>query len=596
MCCGLAAAQAATPSAAAITNLQNQIQRNPGVMDEWVQYPEKFSEPMLRAAEYPEVLGRLGRLQTKTRDEFQSLIRSLPRSDQEQIYELTRYPELLNSLGGENKLSPDQIKQVSREYPESAQKAALSLGRSQFSLLQQINTLNIQSRQEFERNIQDLPPKAQNAYRELLQVPELLGSMEENMPLAMALGEAYRAEPKATERKLDALRADLQRRNQDAVADFNEELKNNPKAEQEMRQVAEEYSKENNVTVYEVDEVPSTTTVYVGISPYSYWFGWPYWYSYPWWRPYPYWWGFGFYFGPGWGISYWGWPSYWYSSWFWGFYPNYFNYPYLCSFYWGQFNRWRPWFGFNNGFWRGWPNGFFRATNQFQQTRGRFALGNSFTNDGRNPARFSQLGRMERDFSRFRADNPTSTVSRESFFRSRDSTFTTANTRRGSSTSLSSIPRGASPGTVRGTGRGDSLLPTQSRLSGSSSFGTSRRSVGAEPTTIQTETMNPGRGQGSIRSTGNVVPRSGNSFGVERRGTSMSNSAAGFETSTSTPRSGGAPASFNRSSFGASPSGASSFRGGGFSGGSSMGSGFRGGSSFGGGGGFRGGGGGGFRR
>lgn len=598
---GLVPVQAAkTP--AAMTQLQNQIQKNPGVMDEWVQYPEKFTQPMLLAAEYPEVLGRLGRLQTQTRDQFQSLIRNLPRAEQEQIYELTRYPQLLNALGGPNKLSNSQIKKVAEEYPEATQKAARDLGRKHYTLLQQINELNLQSRQEFERNIQDLPNNAQNAYRELLQVPELLSSMEENMPLAIALGEAYRADPRSTERKVETLRADLQRRNQDAVADFNENLKSNPQAQREMRQAAEQYAAENNVSVYQVEEVPSTTTVYVGINPYPYWFGGPYWYGYSWWRPYPYWWGFGFYFGPGWGIGFWGWPSYYYSNWFWGYYPNYYRYPYLCSYYWGQFNRWRPYYGYYNGYWRGYPNGFFRATNQFQQTRGRFALGNNFTNDGRNAARFSNLGRVERDFTQFRASNPGSNVSRQDFFRSRG--MTTTGSGRGSSSAVSGISPRSNPSALRNT-EGVSTIRGRSNADGSSNLGSIRRSNGGSngrSSVIRSQPSMIQGGNGS-RSTGGMVPRSRSSVGTERRSSSIPDTGGGVEASPrtevsprntgsagfeSSPRSTGG-GGIQRSSFTGSGSGGSSM-GRGDSGGRSSfggggGGGFRGSSSFGGGGG-----------
>lgn len=565
---------AKTPQALQV--LDTQIDRNQGVMDQWLQFPERFSQPMLTASQYPEVLGRLGRLQTRTRGQYQSLIRDLKRSEQEQVYELTRYPNLLAALGGEKKLSNSEIKKTASEYPEEAQKAARALGRKKYGLLRQINQLNQQSRSEFDRFIQDLPPRAQDAYRELLQVPELLSSMEENMPLTVALGEAYREAPSATERKLEGMRAELEKRNSDAVADFNEDLKNNPQAAQEMRQVAQQYAKENNIDLYEVDEVPTTTTVYVGINPYPYWFGWPFWYPYAYWRPYPYWWGFGFYFGPGWGIGYWGYPSYWYSNWFWGYYPNYYRYPYLCSYYWRQYNYWRPYYGYRNGYWRGYPNGFFRATDRFYQNRGRYVLENHYIRDGRTPARFSELGQLERSYTRFRATHPEAALSRGQFYRSRGAT--TQQTREGPT--IRSTPRGTTRGTAptpRGTsgGRGPMIR------SGSPSTPRSRPASPAHRQNLQAPA--------GTRSSGRTESGGGTSFGTERRGGSnYRGTGGGFESSS--PGAGGG--SIQRGGPGG---GSSSFRGGSSMGGSRGGSssgGFRGG----GGGGFRGGGGGGFRR
>lgn len=105
-----------------------EIQKDPGVMDQWVMYPKEYQQPMLEASLYPETLARMGRLQTKTRAQFKALIRKLPRSQQQQAYDLVRYPPLLEALGTGKKLSRKKIKEIAKSYPPKSSKSSLRTG------------------------------------------------------------------------------------------------------------------------------------------------------------------------------------------------------------------------------------------------------------------------------------------------------------------------------------------------------------------------------------------------------------------------------------------------------------------------------------
>lgn len=548
-------AYAAKKQNAAMKTFEEEVAKDPGVMDQWVTYPKEYWQPMLIASQYPEVLGKIGRLQSKTRRQFQNLVRSLPRDQAKQVYDLIRYPQILEAIGGDQKLSRGTIKKLSQDYPKDVQKAALDLGRKQHDLMRQINQLYAESQKEFDRMIQVLPPNGQQAYQKLLKIPELLSSMEENMPLAMKMGAAYREDPSGVEGQLQVWQEEAEKRNQETIAGWNEDLKKDPNAVEDLKKVAKDYANEYDMDVYPVEDTPSTTQVYVSINPYPYWFGWPYWYPYAWWRPYPYWWGLGFYFGPYWGIGFWGYPSYWYSRWWWG-YPNHFyRYPYASSYYWRNYNRYRGYYGYRGGYWQGYRNGFYRGTASWYQTRGRNYFSNRYINDGQNAGRFRQFGAMERRYDTFRQKNPGTQLSRSDYYRNRGIP---------SPASRASVQRRTGPSsTIRSTGaRGTGGINRQTRSPGSinrSNRGTPSPSRG---------TYNPGRG--GSRSSG------GSGFGIPtRRGgqPTMSGFGSGGTFRSGTPSRG-------------------SYRGGGFGGGGSIrGGGFRGG----GGGGFRGGGGGGFR-
>jgi len=371
---------------------------------------------MLTASEYPEVLGRLGREQRESKAKFQNLIRPLSQKEQRQVYELTRYPPLLQSLAGSEKLSKKDIKALTSHYPESVQKAALDVGRKKHTLMQQVNALNLASKAQFESALVGIPADAQQSFRQLLQIPELLSSMEENLPLTQAMGAAYRADPVGLQKQLSTYEAEAETRNNEAVSAFQSDLQENPQVAKEMREVAQEYSDAEGYDLYEVDQAPSQTQVYVNINPYPYWFGGPWWYPYSYWRPYPYWWGLGFYFGPGWGIGFWGYPSYYYTNWYYGYYGHFYRYPYLSSYYWRHYNNYRYRYGYQGNYWRGYRNGFYRGVDNWYRNNGRDYFPNRYVKDGHNPQRWSDYGKRENRYHKDRDHYGSNQVRRADYF------------------------------------------------------------------------------------------------------------------------------------------------------------------------------------
>ncbi len=408
----------AAKSSAALEKFTQAAEQNPEIIDQWVQYPDTYRQSMLTASEYPEVLGRLGRLQRKTRAQFQSLVRPLSQSEQRQVYEITRYPQLLESLAGPNTLSKNEIKKLTTAFPESVQKAALDVGRKKHGLLQQVQAMNQESEAEFNRNLVGIPPNAQESFRQLLKIPELLSSMEEHLPLSQAMGEAYRSDPVALQNQLASYESAVEAQNNDAVTSFESDLAENPQTAKELREAAQDYAQAEGYSVYEVDEPPSRTQVYVNINPYTYWFGYPWWYSYSYWRPYPYWWNLGFYFGPGWGIGFWGYPSYYYTNWFYGNYGNFYRYPYASSYYWRQYNnyRYRYGYGYGNRYRAGYRNGFYRGVDQWYNRRGRDYFSQGYVKDGKNPQRFRDYGARENRFHKDRSRQGPGQVQRADYF------------------------------------------------------------------------------------------------------------------------------------------------------------------------------------
>lgn len=320
-------------------------------------YPVEVRQAILEASLYPDTLFAMGQQQQQSSAKFQKLVSPYPRKTQEKVYDLVRYPDLMESLVRGGKKSSSQIKKLAGDYPKGVQKAAKDLGRNEYPLLRNIQSLYARSDNNFDRSLQSLPLSSQTAYRTLLRYPEALETLSENRNLTLALGQAYRSNPGGTKATLDKLSVTVAQQNQDAAEDYRNTLKNDPKARAELKKSAKVFASEYGYEDQDYDYPPptqnsGTTVVNININPYPYWFGYPYWYSYSYWRPYPIWYHTGFYFGLGGALIAWSTPSFWYTNWFYAYPSNFYRYPYLASCYGNYYYRWRQmpvYSGFHRG-------------------------------------------------------------------------------------------------------------------------------------------------------------------------------------------------------------------------------------------------------
>ncbi len=333
------------PSTNHAQDITKELAKGPKVSDLLLNYPADVRQAFLEASLYPNTISKMSEEQRETQKEFERLISPQPRKTQEKIYNLVRYPDLLGDLveGGEK--SKGQIKEIANDYPKGVQEAAKDLGKKEYPLLRNIHQLYTQSDQKFESLTQPLPQTGRDAYRKLLQYPEVLTTLSENRDLTIALGDAYRRNPSETQTKLTELSQTMAKDNDEALQDYRQTLKNNPKAQEELKRsskdFAEQYGYEDDYEDYPPPDDYSDNTVIVNVNPYPYWFGYPYWYPDPFWRPYPWWYLGGFSIGFGGGFFAWGWPSYWYTNWFYGYPSNFYHYPHLAGCYGNYYNRWR---------------------------------------------------------------------------------------------------------------------------------------------------------------------------------------------------------------------------------------------------------------
>lgn len=283
-------------------------------------YDKAVRNDILTAAAHPEVMTQLREKQQVAQASFQSIIEDLDRDTQFGIYELSRYPDLLKELTIDGKQSKKSIENIIIAYPEDIHEAALNYGRKQYKALAAIDRLNEKNNADFITIISNYDEGFQASMKRLLNTPEVLSTMADNQEFTRLAGSVYKQYPKAMEDNLEIMHNQLQDEKAKELADYEQKIKEDPQAYEEMLAAAEQFASEETNNKNITDPVTKEVEV-VHVNHYSYWYGYPYWYSAPYWRPYPWYYHTGFYHGPH-GVVIIGMPSYWYVGWHHRYYPN----------------------------------------------------------------------------------------------------------------------------------------------------------------------------------------------------------------------------------------------------------------------------------
>jgi hypothetical protein len=326
--------------------LRQLVEEDRSSVEALVLYPENTRLAILEAAVYPEALIRLEGMQQQTSSSFKTLLEPYPMEIQQMVWDLTRYPGLIERLVTEGDRSASRIRIILEDYPEAIHERALKAGVEYFLLLGKINELDHTSRVAFESFIRTYPPRTQDALRHLLDLPEVLSILTDNIRLTVLLGDIYKRDPQWVLQKVDSLSLEVARQQARDLEDWKQSIAEDPKAAEELKEsaqvfareygyedeyYAQEYDYDDAYYDYENPEVVVVERNYHYYYNYPYWFGYPYWYVYPRWRPYPVWHEWGFYYRPGRNIVIIGFPSYYFTNWYFYHPSRWYYYPHLSS-------------------------------------------------------------------------------------------------------------------------------------------------------------------------------------------------------------------------------------------------------------------------
>lgn len=266
-------------------------------------YPEDARLAILEACKYPEVLIKMKNAQEKTSAAFRTLIEDYPRSTQTVFYDLSRYPGLVAALVSRQN-DRGAMRQALEVLPAAKRDEALGVAERQMATLAKIDYLMTTSQRTFEQLIAGYPAPAQGAFQKLLELPEVVDILNEDLRFTVLVGDLYKEDPAGVLQKVDSLNLVVAREHAEELDEWKKTIENDPQARSEYQAAAQEYAGEYGYTD-EVYDIYADDLYYEEPRPrveynyyqynYPYWFGYPWWAPQPCWRPYPYWWYWGFY-------------------------------------------------------------------------------------------------------------------------------------------------------------------------------------------------------------------------------------------------------------------------------------------------------------
>lgn len=305
----------------------------PSLLSSIATYRDDVRRSALLASQEPKVLDKLVQQQDNSRDAFEKLIQSYGQTKQGWFYELARFPDIQHALA----LLPtgaDQatVQVITKTMPTSLQESTWKVYRHHHDDLVQVDNLNQQANQAFENLIAPLDGSTQAAFRQLITMPDVLSLLTQQLDQTAQLGRDYQNDPQGIAQQLTDLHAKAEAQNQQELADYQNQLNQDPQARQELQQAGQEYAQANGYPTNGINPNPAwpANSPNYYANPYSYWFGYPSWYGSPMWYPsYGYGFGTGFYYGLGGNLLFYGLPSYGFSNWF--FNRGYYRYPHLYN-------------------------------------------------------------------------------------------------------------------------------------------------------------------------------------------------------------------------------------------------------------------------
>ncbi len=316
--------------------LEQILENDRGDVESLMLYPEATRLHILEAAKYPEALIRLQTLQRRTQAAFRTLVENYPENVQRQIWDLTRYPNLVQYLVAEGRGNTLAFQRILQNFPPEAQQAGMELAAVHFDLLVRVDVLDRDAQEAFDRMAGDYPERTRAALRTLLDEPEALGILTDNIRMAVLLGDLYQREPYWMIQQAEQIGLEAARQRAKDLESWKQSLQDDPDALRDFEQSAQAYADEYRYDdeYYNYSRVPSPNRVAVErhyYYNYPYWFGYPSWYNFPRWRPLPYWYDWGFYPRPGGTVVIFNFPSTWFVNWYFRRPVYIYQYPYLAG-------------------------------------------------------------------------------------------------------------------------------------------------------------------------------------------------------------------------------------------------------------------------
>jgi len=383
-------------------------------VDAIAMYPTDTRKIIFEASEYPEVITKLNVMRLKSQTSFDSLVSILKKDEQEKIWNLTRYDNLISDLAASPIKSESDIDAILVNYPEEIHKTAIEENKKNYKLLVQIDQINKSYDSDFELLLNNYPPEAIEAFREIIKMPEVLSILNDHMQYTVIVGNYYKKNPDRILHKTDSLNLVLTQKNTQEANDWKQSMNSDPQAQKEYVEAAQEYAQENG---YQPDVYNTPMTEFdtnYNSNPYNWWFGYPSWYPDNSWNPNPYWYDWGFYFNSDRQPVFNGLPSSYFMDWYF-YYPEHLSkYAELSNNYYNYYDNHRESMNYNS---------VSHSVNDWRNNN-KDIITNDWDFDKTNRVeRFRQYGNMEASRKKYNINNPKQQIGRTEYIQKTPNKF-----------------------------------------------------------------------------------------------------------------------------------------------------------------------------
>lgn len=383
-------------------------------------YPVEIRESILETTLHPEILVKLKAIQNNTSDSFKKLLQYAQEEDQKKYWELTKYDDLIHKLVNGGQKSPDEIRNILHDYPEEIHETALIYGTQRYRTLDQMEAIQQEANAATELLLKSYPPKTQTAVHKLLDFPEVLYLLGENLDLVVLVGDAYAKDPLRVNRKADSIQAIASKEYTEEIKEWEKGLADDPNAMKEFEEASSAFTNENGYKDYDPlypgSEAPpkaekegkQTEEKHIDVYyhyHYPYWFGYPYWYPTAYWYWYPYWYHWGYYYGYDRTVLIVGLPSYYFISWYFSVPYHHYLYPHFSDYVIRYYRR-----SVSGG-----RSGLYTAVNEWESQNRNPVTRTILADDNRRVERLKEYGRFETDYQKRVSRSPSTVKNRETY-------------------------------------------------------------------------------------------------------------------------------------------------------------------------------------
>lgn len=293
-------------------------------------YPDSIRSSILVVSTYPQGMVQIEELQKKSSAAFKKSIAHYNRTKQKQLWELTRYSDLTALLVNNQNQTDESLKEILKNYPDEIKKSAIYFTKHDITTIIAIDSIRKEFDEKYKESIKHFPEDVKKSFSTILQKPELLSALNQEIKTTITLGNLYKNDPAAVKQFSDSINKLISEQTSKEYEDWKTGINKNPEVQKELKQIAGKYQEENSFSDDVYDNNKAEISVYY--IPYPYWAGYPYWYERPYWYPYPWWYQIGFYWSPGGPIIFNGMPTYYFGWWYWH-HPHHYFYPHTNQYF-----------------------------------------------------------------------------------------------------------------------------------------------------------------------------------------------------------------------------------------------------------------------